>query len=40
MDIGRVALRRGPLIYCIEEADNPGDAVQTLAMARSAAVKG
>ena len=24
MDVGRVALRRGPLIYCVEEADNPG----------------
>jgi hypothetical protein len=34
-----VALRRGRLIYCVEEADNPGDAVQTLATARSAAVK-
>ena len=30
MDVGRVALRRGPLIYCVEEADNPGGAVQTL----------
>src|SRR5271166_4193576 len=29
MDVGRVALRRGPLIYCLEEADNPGDPVQT-----------
>ena len=24
MDIGRVALRRGPLVYCIEQADNAG----------------
>ncbi|MEX0859527.1 MAG: beta-L-arabinofuranosidase domain-containing protein, partial [Cucumibacter sp.] len=23
-DVGRVALRRGPLIYCFEQADNPG----------------
>jgi hypothetical protein len=23
MDVGRSALRRGPLIYCVEEADNP-----------------
>ena len=23
MDVGRVALRRGPLVYCVEEADNP-----------------
>jgi hypothetical protein len=36
MDIGRTALRRGPLIYCVEEADNPGGPVQTLALPRSA----
>jgi DUF1680 family protein len=36
MDVGRVALRRGPLIYCVEEADNPGGAVQTLALPRAA----
>ncbi|MBV9288029.1 MAG: glycoside hydrolase family 127 protein [Hyphomicrobiales bacterium] len=36
MDVGRVALRRGPLIYCVEEADNPGGAVFTLALPRSA----
>jgi len=36
MDVGRTALRRGPLIYCVEEADNPGGAVQTLALPRSA----
>ena len=36
MDVGRVALRRGPLIYCVEEADNPGAPVQTLALPRSA----
>ncbi len=36
MDVGRAALRRGPLIYCVEEADNPGGPVQTLALARSA----
>jgi uncharacterized protein len=28
MDVGRVALRRGPLIYCVEEPDNPGAPVQ------------
>jgi uncharacterized protein len=38
MDVGRVALRRGPLIYCVEEADNPGGAVQSLALPRSAAL--
>ncbi len=36
MDVGRAALRRGPLIYCVEEADNPGGSVQTLALPRSA----
>jgi DUF1680 family protein len=38
MDVGRVALRRGPLIYCVEEADNPGAPVQTLTLPRSAEV--
>ena len=36
MDVGRVALRRGPLIYCVEEADNPGGAVQTMKLPRGA----
>ena len=36
MDVGRVALRRGPLIYCVEEADNPGGAVQRLTLPRGA----
>ena len=36
MDVGRVALRRGPLIYCVEEADNPGGPVQALALPRGA----
>jgi uncharacterized protein len=36
MDVGRVALRRGPLIYCVEEADNPGGPVQSLALPRGA----
>jgi hypothetical protein len=36
MDVGRAALRRGPLIYCVEEADNPGGPVQTLTLSRSA----
>ncbi len=38
MDVGRTALRRGPLIYCLEEADNPGGAVQTLTLPRSATI--
>ncbi|RYE10508.1 MAG: glycoside hydrolase family 127 protein [Hyphomicrobiales bacterium] len=36
MDIGRVALKRGPLVYCVEEADNPGGAVQRLKLPRTA----
>ncbi len=36
MDVGRVALRRGPLIYCVEEADHPGGPVQRLTLPRGA----
>jgi hypothetical protein len=39
MDVGRVALKRGPLVYCIEEADNPGGPVQRLKLPRPARVK-
>ena len=39
MDVGRVALRRGPLIYCVEEADNPGQPVQTLELPRAAPIE-
>jgi hypothetical protein len=38
MDVGRVALRRGPLIYCVEAADNPGGPVQSLTLPRSASL--
>lgn len=38
MDVGRVALRRGPLVYCLEEADNPGGPVQRLTLPRGAAL--
>ncbi len=38
MDVGRVALQRGPLIYCVEEVDNPGGPVQRLTLPRDAAV--
>jgi DUF1680 family protein len=34
MDVGRVALKRGPLVYCVEEADNPGGSVQRLKLPR------
>ena len=33
-DVGRVALKRGPLVYCVEEADNPGGPVQRLRLPR------
>jgi DUF1680 family protein len=36
MDVGRAALRRGPLMYCVEEVDNPGGPVQALTLPRSA----
>ncbi|MEO7222073.1 MAG: beta-L-arabinofuranosidase domain-containing protein, partial [Devosia sp.] len=39
MDVGRVALKRGPLVYCVEEADNPGGAVQRLKLPRDAELK-
>jgi DUF1680 family protein len=39
MDAGRVALKRGPLVYCIEEADNPGGRVQRLKLPRNAELK-
>ena len=31
----RDALRRGPLVYCLEEADNPGGPVQRIALPRA-----
>jgi uncharacterized protein len=39
MDVGRVSLRRGPLIYCVEEADNPGQPVQTMKLPREAPIE-
>ena len=38
MDAGRVALKRGPLVYCIEEADNPGGRVQRFRLPRESAL--
>ena len=35
-DIGRVALKRGPLVYCVEHVDNPGGRVQQLKLPRDA----
>ncbi len=39
MDAGRVALKRGPLVYCVEEADNPGGTVQRFRLPRAAELK-
>ena len=39
MDVGRVALKRGPLVYCVEEADNPDGPVQRLKLPRHAELK-
>ena len=39
MDVGRVALKRGPLVYCIEEADNPGGRVQRLKLPRTSQIE-
>ncbi|MDR3471208.1 MAG: glycoside hydrolase family 127 protein [Devosia sp.] len=38
MDVGRVALKRGPLVYCLEEVDNGGP-VQRLKLPRHAELK-
>jgi DUF1680 family protein len=35
-DIGRVALKRGPLVYCVEAADNPEVAVNRFRLPRHA----
>jgi uncharacterized protein len=35
-DAGRVALRRGPLIYCVEEADNPNTSIALARLPRGA----
>jgi DUF1680 family protein len=38
-NVGRVALKRGPLVYCVEEVDNPGGPVQQLELPRSAELR-
>ncbi|MEP6566864.1 MAG: glycoside hydrolase family 127 protein, partial [Mesorhizobium sp.] len=37
-DIGRVALARGPLIYCVEETDNTGQ-LHRIALPRTARIE-
>ena len=39
MNAGRAALRQGPLVYCVEETDNPGGAVQRLRLPRASRLK-
>ena len=39
MNASRVALKRGPLVYCLEEIDNPGGRVQRLKIKRGAALE-
>ncbi len=36
MDVGRVALKRGPLVYCLEQIDNSGTAVGMMKLPRDA----
>ncbi|MCD7060593.1 glycoside hydrolase family 127 protein [Pelagibacterium xiamenense] len=38
MDLDRVTLRRGPLVYCLEQVDNPDTPVAQLTLPRNAAV--
>jgi len=38
-DVGRVSLRRGPLIYCIEQADQPDAAVGLLRLPGNAELR-
>jgi uncharacterized protein len=39
MDVGRVCLKRGPLIYCVEGADNPGISPIRTRLARDAKIE-
>jgi DUF1680 family protein len=39
MDLGRVTLRRGSLVYCLEQEDNPGAPVAQLALPRAADIE-
>ena len=38
MDIGRTALKRGPLVYCAEQVDNPSARVKDIRLPRNAAL--
>jgi hypothetical protein len=37
-DVGRVALRRGPIVFCLEAADNPGIDLKNLVLPKDAAL--
>ncbi len=39
MDAARVALRRGPLVYCVESTDNPGGRAQRIRLPRTSELK-
>jgi hypothetical protein len=38
MDIGKVTLKRGPLVYCLEQVDNPSGPVTRLKLPRTAEI--
>jgi DUF1680 family protein len=38
-DAGRVALRRGPLVYCLEAADTPGAPLHAIRLPRASALR-
>lgn len=38
-DLGRVAIRRGPMVYCIEQADNKGLSLEAVKLPRGAEIK-
>ena len=39
MDVGRTALKRGPLVYCLEQVDNPNNPVSLLSLPRDGEVE-
>jgi DUF1680 family protein len=39
MDAGRAAIKRGPLVYCVEQADNPKTPVERIRLPRDAEVE-
>ena len=39
MNLGRIALKRGPLVYCLEQVDNPGGSVQCLRIAAAGTIR-